>query len=225
MKGKTTVSHTRTRPNGDNLPLFTHLSILSLSLLCAGALLLPAAAVSAEDSKSQLQSIQQNIAEKEKSVKAQKLQRSKLLDQLQSQEKIIAQASRQLRDTRNSLNALNDEIKQLATSIARLEKQQTQQENLLSEQLDAAFRQGKHNGVQLLMGGEESQRSERILAYFGYLNAARQKSIESLQQTRQDLAQQRATLEQKQQQQKGLLAQQQGQQQKLQQASEARKKP
>lgn len=87
MKGKTTVSHTRTRPNGDNLPLFTHLSSLSLSLLCAGALLLPAAAVSAEDSKSQLQSIQQNIAEKEKSVKAQKLQRSKLLDQLQSQEK------------------------------------------------------------------------------------------------------------------------------------------
>ncbi len=224
MKGKTTVSHTRTRPNGDNLPLFTHLSSLSLSLLCAGALLLPAAVHSAEDSKSQLQSIQQNIAAKEKSVKAQKLQRSKLLDQLQSQEKIIAQASRQLRDTRNSLTALNDEMKQLATSIARLEKQQTRQESLLSEQLDAAFRQGQHSGVQLLMGGEESQRSERILAYFGYLNDARQKSIESLQKTRQDLDQQRATLEQKQQQQKGLLAQQQGQQQKLQQASDARKK-
>lgn len=224
MKGKTIVLHTRTRRNGANLPLSTYLSALSFSLLCAGALLLPVAAQSADDNKSQLKSIQQNIAEKEKIVKAQKLQRSKLLDQLQSQEKVIAQASRQLRETRNSLSALNSEISQLAASIARLEKQQTQQETLLSQQLDAAFRQGQHNGLQLLLGGEESQRSERILAYFGYLNEARQQSIEALKKTRQTLSQQRSTLEQKQQQQKSLLAQQQGQQDKLQQASAARKK-
>ncbi|WP_243079993.1 murein hydrolase activator EnvC [Pantoea sp. MQR6] len=224
MKGKTTVLHTRTRHNGDNLPLLTHLSTLSFSLLCAGALLLPVTAQSADDNKSQLQSIQQNIAEKEKIVKAQKVQRSKLLDQLQSQEKVIAQASRQLRETRNSLSALNNEITQLAASITRLEKQQQQQETLLSQQLDAAFRQGQHNGVQLLLSGEESQRNERILAYFGYLNDARQQSIEELQKTRQDLDQQRNALQQKQQQQKSLLAQQQGQQDKLQQASTARKK-
>jgi septal ring factor EnvC (AmiA/AmiB activator) len=224
MKGKTTVLHTRTRHNGDNLPLLTHLSTLSFSLLCAGALLLPVTAQSADDNKTQLQSIQQNIAEKEKIVKAQKVQRSKLLDQLQSQEKVIAQASRQLRETRNSLSALNNEITQLAASITRLEKQQQQQETLLSQQLDAAFRQGQHNGVQLLLSGEESQRNERILAYFGYLNDARQQSIEELQKTRQDLDQQRNALQQKQQQQKSLLAQQQGQQDKLQQASTARKK-
>lgn len=224
MKGKTTVLHTRTRHNGDNLPLLTHLSTLSFSLLCAGALLLPVTARSADDNKSQLQSIQQNIAEKEKIVKAQKVQRSKLLDQLQSQEKVIAQASRQLRETRNSLSALNNEITQLAASIARLEKQQQQQETLLSQQLDAAFRQGQHNGVQLLLSGEESQRNERILAYFGYLNDARQQSIEELQKTRQDLDQQRNALQQKQQQQKSLFAQQQSQQDKLQQASTARKK-
>ncbi|MEG3110592.1 murein hydrolase activator EnvC [Pantoea sp. T14] len=224
MKGKTTVLHTRTRHNGDNLPLLTYLSTLSFSLLCAGALLLPVTAQSADDNKSQLQSIQQDIAEKEKIVKAQKVQRSKLLDQLQSQEKVIAQASRQLRETRNSLSALNNEITQLAASITRLEKQQQQQETLLSQQLDAAFRQGQHNGVQLLLSGEESQRNERILAYFGYLNDARQQSIEELQKTRQDLDQQRNALQQKQQQQKSLLAQQQGQQDKLQQASTARKK-
>lgn len=224
MKGKTTVLHTRTRHNGDNLPLLTYLSTLSFSLLCAGALLLPVTAQSADDNKSQLQSIQQDIAEKEKIVKAQKVQRSKLLDQLQSQEKVIAQASRQLRETRNSLSALNNEITQLAASIARLEKQQQQQETLLSQQLDAAFRQGQHNGVQLLLSGEESQRNERILAYFGYLNDARQQSIEELQKTRQDLDQQRNALQQKQQQQKSLFAQQQSQQDKLQQASTARKK-
>ncbi|MDT0176447.1 murein hydrolase activator EnvC [Enterobacter sp. BRE11] len=224
MKGKATVLAKRTRHSGKKRPLPAHLSTLIFSLLCAGVLLLPAAAHSADDSKSQLKSIQQNIAEKEKSVKAQKLARSKLLDQLQSQEKIIAQASRQLRETRNSLNALSREVSQLTASIARLEKQQAQQETLLAQQLDAAFRQGKHNGVQLLLGGEESQRSERILAYFGYLNDARQQSIDALQKTRQTLGEQKASLEQKQQQQKTLLAQQQGQQEKLQQASTARKK-
>lgn len=224
MKGKATVLSTRTRRNGLTLPLPIRLSTLALCLLCSGTLLLPCMAQSADDSKSQLKSIQQSIAEKEKSVQVQKIQRSKLLDQLQSQEKVIAQASRQLRETRNSLNALNNDIAQLTASIAKLEKQQSRQETLLSEQLDAAFRQGKHNGVQLLLGGEESQRSERILAYFGYLNAARQQNIDDLKQTRTQLARQKSTLLQKQQQQKTLFSQQQAQQDKLQQASAARKK-
>ncbi|UVC29280.1 murein hydrolase activator EnvC [Pantoea sp. SOD02] len=224
MKGKATVTHTRTRHNGTALPLSFRWSEISLSLLLAGTLLLPAAARSADDSKTQLKSIQQDIAEKEKSVKAQKVQRSKLLDQLQSQEKVIAQASRQLRETRNSLSTLEGEIAQVTSSISRLEKQQTQQEKLLAQQLDAAFRQGQHNGLQLLLGGEEAQRSERILAYFGYLNAARQKNIDDLKQTQQQLAEQRQSLRGKQDQQKSLLAQQQTQQSKLEVASAARKK-
>lgn len=224
MKGKAIVLPTRTCHNGPAHPLSSRWSALSLSLLCAGALLLPPLAHSDDDSKSQLKSIQQNIAEKEKSVQAQKQQRSKLLKQLESQEKVIAQASRQLRETRNSLSALDNDITQLNTSITRLEKQQAQQEKLLAQQLDAAFRQGQHNGLQLLLGGEEAQRSERILAYFGYLNAARQKNIDDLKQTQQQLAEQRQALQDKQQQQKNLLAQQQTQQGKLESASAARKK-
>ncbi|WP_054686818.1 murein hydrolase activator EnvC [Pantoea stewartii] len=224
MKGKTTALPTWTRHNGVTVPLFTRLSVLSFSLLYAGLLSLPLPGLAADDNKAQLKSIQQEIAEKEKSVKAQKAQRSQLLNQLQSQEKIIAQASRQLRETRNSLSALNNDIAQVTASVAHLEKQQAQQEKLLAEQLDAAFRQGQHKGLQLLLGGEESQRSERILAYFGYLNTARQENITALQTTRKELAQQRASLEQKQQQQKSLLTQQQAQQDKLQQASAARKK-
>jgi septal ring factor EnvC (AmiA/AmiB activator) len=224
MKGKATVTYTRTRYNGTTPPLSFRWSEISLSLLLAGTLLMPAAARSADDNKTQLKSIQQDIAEKEKSVKAQKLQRSKLLDQLQSQEKVIAQASRQLRETRNSLSTIEGEITQITSSISRLEKQQAQQEKLLAQQLDAAFRQGQHNGLQLLLGGEEAQRSERILAYFGYLNAARQKNIDNLKQTQQQLAEQRQALQGKQDQQKSLLAQRQTQQSKLEVASAARKK-
>lgn len=206
------------------MPLRSRLSTLSASVLCAGVLLLPLYAHSAEDNKSQLKSIQQDIAEKEKSVKLQKEQRSKLLGQLQSQEKVIAQASRQLRETQISLTTLNKEIDALTASISTLQQQQQQQEKLLAEQLDAAFRQGQHSGLQLVLSGEESQRSERMLAYFGYLNEARKKSIDALQQTRTELSAQKATLVDTQTQQKSLLSEQQNQQTRLEQARVARQK-
>lgn len=62
---------------------------LASGLLCAGILCLSFTAHAADDNKAQLKSIQQDIANKEKSVRSQKIQRSNLLDQLQSQEKSL----------------------------------------------------------------------------------------------------------------------------------------
>ncbi len=216
----------RTQSNGcaTGKPLRPGWSTLSASVLCAGVLLLPVYSHAADDNQSQLKSIQQDIAEKEKSVQLQKEQRSKLLNQLQAQEKAIAEASRKLRSTEISLTTLNKDITALNASISKLQTQQAQQETLLAQQLDAAFRQGQHNGLQLVLSGEESQRSERILAYFGYLNDARQKNIDELQQTRSELTAQKAALIDKQAQQKSLLNEQQIQQDKLEQARSARQK-
>lgn len=206
-------------------------SALYASVFCAGVLLLPlsshaadAPAAKTADNKTQLKTIQQDIAEKEKSVQQQKQQRSALLDQLKQQENTIAQASRSLRETQGTLTELDKDIASLTASIGKLQRQQSQQQNLLSKQLDAAFKQGQHSGLQLILSGEESQRSERILAYFSYLNEARQESIEELKQTRTDLSVEKKTLEQKKNQQKVLLDEQKAQQQKLEEARTARKK-
>ncbi|MFE8148063.1 murein hydrolase activator EnvC [Brenneria goodwinii] len=190
--------------------------------LCVGALLFSDISLAA-DNQQQLKNLQQDIAAKEKSVQQQQQQRSALLQQLKKQEQSIAQSSRHLRETRNTLSSLNKELSALAASIAKLQSQQKTQQDMLSRQLDAAFRQGQHSALQLILSGEESQRSERILAYFGYLNEARQKSINELQQTRTELASQKQLLEQKQNQQKTLLANQQQQQQALEQAQSERK--
>ncbi|MHA7849138.1 murein hydrolase activator EnvC [Serratia sp. D1N4] len=200
------------------------LTTVCASVLFAGALLLPLTSNAAEDNKSQLKDLQQSIAEKEKAVKQQQQQRSSLQEQLKLQEKTIAQASRSLRDTQGTLSELGKDISGLNASIAKLQKQQSTQQEMLAKQLDAAFRQGQHSALQLILSGEESQRSERILAYFSYLNVARQQSIEQLQQTRTQLAEQKGTLVVKQGQQKSLLGEQQTQQQKLEQARSARKK-
>lgn len=226
MRDKATVTNSWTPRNRhlNVLSLRASLSNLTASVLCTGVLLWPFSIATAADNKSQLQNIQQDIAQKEKSVQLQKQQRNKLLDQLQAQEKIIAKASRQLRETQSVLGSLTKDITALNASVAKLQTQQEQQEVILAQQLDAAFRQGQHSGLQLVLSGEESQRSERMLAYFGYLNDARQKNIDDLKQTRSELSSQKASLLNKQEQQKTLLNQQQGQQQQLESARHARKK-
>ncbi|EKT61292.1 murein hydrolase activator EnvC [Providencia sneebia] len=175
------------------------------------------------ENKDQLNNLLQNIAEKEKSVKAQQAKRSHLLNQLQQQEKSISAASRELHETETQLKQLDKEIASLNSNISQLQKQKVAHEKLLSEQLDSAFRLGKHQGLSLFLKGEEGQREERILAYYSYLNQAREKTIKELEETTQELHQQRKLEQTKQKEQKTALAHQQQEKRKLDNAQVARK--
>jgi len=197
-------------------------TICYASALSAGVLLCAASAQA--DDRDQLKSIQADIAAKERAVRQQQQQRATLLAQLKAQEEAISAAARQLRETQNNLAQLNKQIADMNASIAKLEKQKALQERNLAAQLDAAFRQGEHTGIQLILSGEESQRGQRLQAYFGYLNQARQETIAELRQTREEVASQKAQLEEKQSQQQTLLYDQQAQQAKLEQARNERKK-
>ncbi|WES68610.1 murein hydrolase activator EnvC [Superficieibacter sp. HKU1] len=197
-------------------------SVLYASALSAGVLLcaFPAHA----DERDQLKSIQADIAAKQRAVQKQQQQRAGLLNQLKQQEEAIAAAARKLRETENSLTQLNKQIADMNASIARLEQQRAAQERNLAAQLDAAFRQGEHSGLQFVLSGEEGQRGQRLQAYFGYLNQARQETIAQLKQTRAEVDSQKAELEEKQSQQQTLLYEQRAQQAKLEQARNERKK-
>ncbi|MBK5074200.1 murein hydrolase activator EnvC [Budviciaceae bacterium CWB-B4] len=200
------------------------LSVICASLLYAGALLYSYPGYADENNKQQLNSVLQDIAEKEKNVKLQQKQREDLNVQLKEQEKSIAQSSLILRKTQGALNTLGSEIGTLNSNIKRLQKQQNTQQDYLAKQLDAAFRLGKSSELQLILESEESQRSERILAYYGYLNQARQKTIDELKETQTDLKQEKTKLQTKQVEQKSLLGQQKDEQTKLESARQARKK-
>jgi len=176
------------------------------------------------DDRDQLKSIQADIAAKERAVRQQQQQRASLLAQLKAQEQAIAAAARTLRETQDSLAQINKQVDAMNASLAKLEKQKAVQEKNLSAQLDAAFRQGEHTGIQMILSGEEGQRAQRLQAYFGYLNQARQETIAQLKQTREDVAAQKAALEEKQSQQQTLLYEQKAQQAKLEQARNERKK-
>lgn len=196
--------------------------LICASLFSAGVLLCAFSAHA--NNADELKSLQQSIASQERQVRQQQQQRSVLLNQLKAQEQEIAAASSKLHETRNTLAVLNRQVSEMNASLARLQKQQATQERNLAAQLDAAFRQGEHSGMQFLLSGEESQRGQRIQAYFGYLNAARQQTIIDLKQTKEEVATQKAALEEKQSEQQTLLYEQQAQQAKLESARNQRQK-
>ncbi|MEK9495827.1 murein hydrolase activator EnvC [Photorhabdus sp. P32] len=174
--------------------------------------------------KNQLKDLQQNIAEKEKSVQQQQQKRSSLLNQLKDQENTISKIGQFLHNTQTQLSKLNKEITALVSNIKKLEKQQKAQQDMLARQLDAAFRQGQHQGLELMFRGEEGKRGERILAYYSYLNQARQDTIVKLEQTAVDLTEQKKLEQQKQEEQKQVLTEQQQQKQQMEVARNARQK-
>ncbi|MBD2785762.1 murein hydrolase activator EnvC [Xenorhabdus sp. DI] len=176
------------------------------------------------DNKNQLKDIQQDIAEKEKSVKQQQKQRTDLVNQLKEQESTISEVGRSLHTTQTRLNKLENEVSSLNANIKHLQTQQKQQRQLLANQLDAAFRQGNHQGLELLLNGQENQRKERILAYYSYLNQARQETIAKLQKTTEELNQQKKLQLKKQSEQKEILTSQKQQKQKMEIARSARQK-
>ncbi|EPK8021217.1 murein hydrolase activator EnvC [Providencia rettgeri] len=174
--------------------------------------------------KGQLHDLLKSIAEKEKSVKEQQAKRSALLEQLKQQEQSISAAGRSLHETQNQLKQLDKEIISLSSNIKQLQTKKQQQEKLLADQLDAAFRLGKHQGLTLMFKGEEGQREERILAYYSYLNQAREKNIVALEETTQELQEQKQLEQKKQAEQKTTLARQQQEKRKLDNARASRQK-
>ncbi|PLP45844.1 murein hydrolase activator EnvC, partial [Klebsiella pneumoniae] len=174
--------------------------------------------------RQQLKSIQADIAARQRAIKQQQQQRASLLAQLKAQEEAIAAAARKLRETQDSLNQLNKQIDEMNAALAKLERQRASQERNLAAQLDAAFRQGPHTGIQMVLSGEEGQRNQRMQVYFSYFNQARQETIAELKKTREEMAVQKSMLEEKQSQQQTLVYEQKAQQAKLEQARNERKK-
>ncbi|MFP3029211.1 MAG: murein hydrolase activator EnvC [Arsenophonus sp.] len=179
---------------------------------------------SISDNKVKLKDFLSYIKEKERNVKQQEAKRNYLLDQLKSKEKNIAAAGRALYETRQKLSQLEKELIHLNKNISYLGQQKQIHKSLLAKQLNTSFRLGKKKGIELLFKDEQGKREDRILAYFTYLNAAREQTIIKLEQTTTLLAEQKQQKQQKQLAQKKILAKQDKEKKMLDFEQDARKK-
>ncbi|WP_392561389.1 murein hydrolase activator EnvC [Orbus sturtevantii] len=149
------------------------------------------------DDKRDLQSVRQSIAEQEKKLAEQKKQRIKFMADLQQQETAIARLLTSLDKSDKLLITLSRDIGELNPQIAGLEKQQITQRKILAKQLESAFKLGKTSGMELVFTGQESQRNERIITYYRYINKERQNRINNLKKIQEELDSKKNLLEQK----------------------------
>ncbi|MBI0031772.1 murein hydrolase activator EnvC [Gilliamella sp. B14384G15] len=150
------------------------------------------------DDNQKLQNLRQSIKEQEIRLAEQKKERTQLVNDLKQQETEIAKLLTSIEKNNATLNKLNKEIAQLIKQIDELNVKQQQQRRALAKQLETAFKLGKNTGFELIFASEQSERNERLITYFGYINDAREQHINALRETQVQLNEKKLALQKKQ---------------------------
>ncbi|MFQ0992644.1 murein hydrolase activator EnvC [Gilliamella apicola] len=176
------------------------------------------------DDNQKLQNLRQSIKEQEIRLAEQKKERTQLVSELKQQETEIAKLLASIEKNSATLNKLNKEISQLIKQINDLNIKQQQQRRALAKQLETAFKLGKNTGFELIFASEQSERNERLITYFGYINDAREQHINALRETQLQLNEKKLALQKKQVSQQTLQTKQKQEQVGLEKNRQDRKK-
>ncbi len=175
------------------MPQSFHLfSKIVSSLILLSCLLAPAAALantenSNEKAKQQnnkkLNDVQQAIAAQQSNIFKTNKARAKLEQQLKQDDLAIAKAARAINDTEKELKSTKQKIAKLAKEKQQLSAQKRKQEQLLAKQLRSAYTTGQHDYLKLILNQEQSEKVQRTVTYYQYLNQARTQEIDNFQAT------------------------------------------
>lgn len=168
------------------LPKIATVIIVTLSFLLA--LPLQAEQSSRNESaqkknRAKLSDVQKAIAKQESNIFDANKQRSSLEQQLKSDDLAIATVAKALNKIETDLVSTQKKVSALAIKKKQLTVAKKRQERLLSQQLRAAYTTGQHDYLKLLLNQDQSEKIQRTISYYQYLNQARTKEIDSFQAT------------------------------------------
>lgn len=167
------------------------------------------------DNRQILSEIHQSIDKQEKKIARQRQEHHVLTAELQRQETAMAILLASIQQMQVEIGKLNNEINQLNQQIQTLQEKYAKQQKMLATQLEMAFKLGRNSGLELFFNNKDSERNERIIAYFGYINRVRQEQIYQLKLTHDALAKIRQTLENRRTEQQSLQLRQKKEQTQL----------
>lgn len=137
--------------------------------------------------QSDLKSLQSQISKQESALKDTNKQREQLVSLLKKDEQAIAAAARKVNDTKVALAETDKKLNKLKQRQDKLDLLKQTQQETLSNQLASAYLAGNHDYSKMLLNQQSPATIERLLAYYQYLNNARMKSINELQDTMSEL--------------------------------------
>lgn len=169
----------RTEPRDTAVPHFRRASLTALFCLALGAGGIDA---HAQDTAKKLESVQSRIQTVTKQLETAQGKRGELESSLRTAEQAIAQAARGLRTTRDRVRSQRQRLDALDRKAAAQQRQLQAQVDALRAQVAAAYRMGRQPDIKLFLNQEDPARLGRMLAYYDYLNHARQRVVADARQ-------------------------------------------
>jgi murein hydrolase activator len=151
------------------------LSTLLCLLLCGGL----SVRAQASDTEKKLESIQSSIQSVTKQLESAQGRRGKLEAGLRNAEQAIARAANNLHDTQDKLASQRKRLDRLDRKAAKQQDALQTQVDALRAQIGSAYRMGRQPAIKLFLNQENPALLGRMLAYFDYLNHARQNVMAS----------------------------------------------
>ncbi|MBL4911396.1 MAG: peptidoglycan DD-metalloendopeptidase family protein [Alteromonadaceae bacterium] len=137
---------------------------------------------------SKLNNVQKAITAQQQTIANTNKKRAKLEARLKSDELAIAAVAKKVNQTNNNLSSTKNKISTLKQQKTKLLKQKQHQQELLAQQLRAAYSNGDHDYLKLILNQEKPASIQRTLTYYQYFNKARIDEIKQFEQTVENLA-------------------------------------
>ncbi|MDP2561060.1 murein hydrolase activator EnvC [Psychrobium sp. 1_MG-2023] len=152
--------------------------------LLLGSVISPQLAIAqTPNSDKQLTDIQNKISKQKQLLQHQKKQQQQLTNQLKQVEQQVAASATALHKTKQKQQRALKKQSQLEQQQQQLLSQRSKQQLTLSKQIKSAYMTGGNDLVKLLLNQQQSNKNERLLGYYQYLNKARINSLNELKQT------------------------------------------
>ena len=130
-----------------------------------------------------LNNVLKAIAQQEANINNVNKNRASLEQQLKNDDLAISRVAKAINETKVQLQETQADIVKLNTQKQQLSRQKKQQESLLAKQLRAAYTTGQHDYLKLLLNQEKTDKVQRTISYYQYLNNARIAEIKQFQNT------------------------------------------
>ncbi len=163
--------------------LFSAACLLVL-LIAAPMLAVAASSDKADAAKGDLEQVKEKIQQLANAIKASQLAKQDANEALKASETAISASRKKLREIQDAQQENRGKLQDLQKQMSLLQRQVNQQRELLSQQLNQQYRHGNNSPLQMLLQQQDPANTTRNLKYLGYLTAAHQQQIQSLQDNR-----------------------------------------
>ncbi len=155
-----------------------HIYLIALTLL----FVLSPGARAGQNQSSELEALKQRIEDAREEMQGTRTRRDSAQQLLKHTETRIGKINRELRRLRRDSRATNKNLKSLKRQQAAGQKSLSKQRDLLASQIRARYVMGRQEQIKILLNQTEPTKVQRSLVYYDYLNRARLRNIDSVNQ-------------------------------------------